>query len=1162
MIITFISILILKILELLRMRRRISLYINDRKVDLDSQSFILMNYTAEDLSNPTIVKNSFSQTITLKRTPKNDIVFGCFFRPDKEINAAAFNNFNPLMRSPFVIYGETGEILESGYVKLNRVGKDGYEISLFGGLGEFFYNLTYKEDGTKQNLGDMTFQALRGYTYSADDYVTLSPLAITDAWNYLRTGSEILGNSVWYNIINFAPCYNGFVDKFDHKHAVIDGSTFGNFPMMRTEDSESYTIEDDTIITFTNNHNEYEVANLISILQRPVISVKSIFAAICNPDNNGGYSVTLDPNFFNSGNDWFEKGWITLDLAASKIIENANANIKLGDLLAGTDSPADYIIGYAKMFGLVFEVDKDTKSVSILDRGTYYQSGKYLDMASRIEEGSEEFTPFLLQSKYYRMTPKDVKGEFVEQYQKDYGKVYGEQIIDTNYDFESKPIELLDNIVYRGAADVQGASLNYRTLLTSANKRFLSVALTENVKVRMTKVAGTDTKDFDSKTITDGSVLEYPYLYNNLDFMPRPQFCDGEGKDTGGANVLLFINAFVNIPQCGATGIYHDFYLTDGLSVKGLNDGVPCYDLRRTGTALTWLPSFRRMRIVSGNVNKAFDFGVPNVVSDVNFIYANPNAFLYNARWKNYLRDRYDKDSRVMTAKVNLQGLQVDEKLLRNFWHYKNCVWVLNRIINHSVTTFDLTDCEFVKVKDRENYTGIAVSDDYLSADSSAITMEHSAGSILLNIFSNVDWEIDNDLDWLTISPNSGEGDGVITIAYSANTGDTKRTGSFTLSSPEHPEVPSFIVHVAQNAAPAVEDYLSTDKASINVGHTAASTTLQVSSNVSWTAATAQGWITISPMSGTGDKTLAITIAANMGESRTGLIYLSCPTNPELSASVMVNQSAGNYIALDPDSLVFDHVADSQSVIVSSNQTWEVVLTDDWVSVSPMSGSGDGVLNVSVPAYSGQTDRETTIIVQTSDGQIAASANVLQTGQAVTHELSCDISAITSPKAGKTMQMHITGNVGWTITKNQSWVSVSPVSGTGDATINVTIAENTGLARRVASIVITPDVGDLSPITIDVQQESGHYLRVDPDSVSINAAGSEYPRVQLQANVAWTAVREDNWLMVAPATGNTDAEVAIGAQPNTTGDTRFGTITFTADDEPSLTAAVMVIQEG
>ena len=52
-------------------------------VDLDDQSFILFNYTMEDLSNPTIVRNSFSQQVTLKGTPNNNRIFGDIFRLDR-----------------------------------------------------------------------------------------------------------------------------------------------------------------------------------------------------------------------------------------------------------------------------------------------------------------------------------------------------------------------------------------------------------------------------------------------------------------------------------------------------------------------------------------------------------------------------------------------------------------------------------------------------------------------------------------------------------------------------------------------------------------------------------------------------------------------------------------------------------------------------------------------------------------------------------------------------------------------------------------------------------------------------------------------------------------------------------------------------------------------
>lgn len=69
------------------------------------------------------------------------------------------------------------------------------------------------------------------------------------------------------------------------------------------------------------------------------------------------------------------------------------------------------------------------------------------------------------------------------------------------------------------------------------------------------------------------------------------------------------------------------------------------------------------------------------------------------------MEDRYDVDTTVLRCKVNLGGMQVGQNLLRNFYWFDNSWWVLNKISNHSLTTYDLTDCEFVRVQDKDNYT-------------------------------------------------------------------------------------------------------------------------------------------------------------------------------------------------------------------------------------------------------------------------------------------------------------------------------------------------------------------------------------------------------------------------------------------------------------------------
>ena len=125
------------------MRRKISLYIADRLVDMDDQNLVLFNYTMEDLNNPTIVRNSYSQQVTIPATPANNKIFGDYFRLDRVTGGG----FNVLVRTPFKIYNEMNEILESGYCKLEAVQSNGvhihsYSISLYGGLGGFFYDLS------------------------------------------------------------------------------------------------------------------------------------------------------------------------------------------------------------------------------------------------------------------------------------------------------------------------------------------------------------------------------------------------------------------------------------------------------------------------------------------------------------------------------------------------------------------------------------------------------------------------------------------------------------------------------------------------------------------------------------------------------------------------------------------------------------------------------------------------------------------------------------------------------------------------------------------------------------------------------------------------------------------------------------------------------------
>lgn len=65
------------------MKHNTRLYIAGKLVDCSETLSLPITYSLEDLANPTVVKNSFSKTITIPATKNNNKIFGEFFKLDR-----------------------------------------------------------------------------------------------------------------------------------------------------------------------------------------------------------------------------------------------------------------------------------------------------------------------------------------------------------------------------------------------------------------------------------------------------------------------------------------------------------------------------------------------------------------------------------------------------------------------------------------------------------------------------------------------------------------------------------------------------------------------------------------------------------------------------------------------------------------------------------------------------------------------------------------------------------------------------------------------------------------------------------------------------------------------------------------------------------------------
>jgi hypothetical protein len=141
--------------------------------------------------------------------------------------------------------------------------------------------------------------------------------------------------------------------------------------------------------------------------------------------------------------------------------------------------------------------------------------------------------------------------------------------------------------------------------------------------------------------------------------------------------------------------------------------------------------------------------------------------------------------------------------------------------------------------------------------------------------------------------------------------------------------------------------------------------------------------------------------------------------------------------------------------------------------------------------------------------------------------------------SGGTVNVSVTGTegCGWSAVSNASWVTVSSGStGTGNGSVALTVASNTGAARS--------GTVNIAGQTLTINQAEGCTFQISPTSSTYGASGgSGSVAVTSGTGCAWTASTQDSWITVASGssgTGNGSVSLSVGAN---SGQERTGTVT-------------------
>ena len=268
------------------------LFIDNHQVDLENLLQPNFNYAFLDTYNPSSVKSSYSKTIKIPKSKSNLVKP----RGDFEIR----DNGRVLQKGYYVLDSETQEKTKAYY-----------EITLYGQLGDFFYHLS------SGSLADL-YYGWKGSRDVEDRYrIEWSNDYVYYSWNRPRDSFEA-------NLVPI-PCVTEN-KNFDYKKTVIEDKLFkvpsdyslidGKYSLVETEDSTTWLRQ-----------------NFQTDIMPLGLRYSEIIKACTRPENNGGYTVNLDPSFFNDKNPYWKDLFVLFEQPAQDYgnITEDYGNLSLGN---------------------------------------------------------------------------------------------------------------------------------------------------------------------------------------------------------------------------------------------------------------------------------------------------------------------------------------------------------------------------------------------------------------------------------------------------------------------------------------------------------------------------------------------------------------------------------------------------------------------------------------------------------------------------------------------------------------------------------------------------------------------------------------------------------------------------------------------------------------
>lgn len=331
--------------------------------------------------------------------------------------------------------------------------------------------------------------------------------------------------------------------------------------------------------------------------------------------------------------------------------------VNIDNLYQNEEPLFNVILQYTKMFGLVWDVDYNTKNIYIKTKYNLFKDKTITSWDDKLDRSKDMIIePITFDHKSVKFNYDNVEGYRYSTYRDKYGLNIGEKKLYTGYEFNST-----ENALFKGIKPSSASSKVYVPF-----NKFLSWNRSDTIIPVQEKRILIDCENEEET----GSIS-----INNWYF---------RGPNVTDNDVIIVDDS----PLQAAKNEYYYMDRTFALSNSCAVDPKV-------------FPIFSSVYIKDMNTFYGLYFNTPNVDYTYNkMLQYTLNTNIYNLFWKDYINEKYNVQNKKVTAYFHLNPSDFNSFKFNKLVTLQNQVFLVNKIIDYNLNVTDTTKCELIQISD------------------------------------------------------------------------------------------------------------------------------------------------------------------------------------------------------------------------------------------------------------------------------------------------------------------------------------------------------------------------------------------------------------------------------------------------------------------------------